>query len=47
MIRLPLSNDGSTVTNIVIATDYSGKALQMIDKFRQDYQEGSRRRAIA
>ncbi|MCK5777448.1 MAG: hypothetical protein KAH11_01580 [Rhodospirillales bacterium] len=47
MIRLPLSNDGMTVTNIVIATDYSQTSLQMINKFRQDYQEGLRRRAIA
>lgn len=47
MIRLPLSNDGTTVTNIVIATDYSETALKMINKFRQDYQEGIRRRAIA
>lgn len=47
MIRLPLSSDGETVSNILIATDYSERAIKMIEKFRMEYQDGSRRRALA
>ncbi|MBO6518817.1 MAG: hypothetical protein JJ900_12325 [Rhodospirillales bacterium] len=47
MIRLPLSNDGMFVDNIVVITDFSENALRMIDKFRVDYREGSRRQATS
>lgn len=47
MIRLPLSNDDTVVDNIVIATDFSEKALRMIEKFRMDYRDGTRRQAMS
>ncbi len=39
LVRLPLSNDGETVTQIVVAIDYSREALDLIREGREKYAE--------